>query len=262
MVTIGKPTFYGDESGSHGDGPFVLSGYLADDGVWDRFEQGWHNALQADPKIEYFHMRECIKLEGQFEGFSRYTADRKMNALLDELLPFLRRGEITEYTAILDWDMYRNAVSGVAKKKYWNPYLFLIMAIQTEVTKRIVDAGEPVYFFFDDQIDKLEHDAARQFARAKEALPPELGRLLHGQTFRSDKYCYQLQVADFIAWQRRRKELNLPEDRGGRKEYKRVHSATKSGYIFPFRKAGLEQHSERIERAERAREGPMGGGNE
>jgi len=75
-------TFYGDESGSHRDpmGTFVISGYLGRDNVWEEFEGQWHEVLHSAKEIEWFHMRDCFKLEGQFETFNRYQADRKLNS--------------------------------------------------------------------------------------------------------------------------------------------------------------------------------------
>jgi len=194
-------------------------------------------------------MRECFKLEKQFEGFNRHQADRKLGDFLDVLLPYLRRGDIKEFTSILDWAVYDRAVSGAVRDTFHNPYLFLIGAIQAEVVKRVSElGGDPVYFFFDDQTPKLEFNAAYQFERAKVTVPREMLHLLHGMTFASDQYCYPLQVADLIAWQRHRKELNLPEDLGERKEFKRIRGATKEAWLFPYREDGLIAFCLRMER--------------
>ncbi len=71
-MAISQRTFYGDESGSHGDGPFVMSGYLATDHTWGQLENQWHEVIQDSTiggrPIGHFRMRECFKLEGQFEG--------------------------------------------------------------------------------------------------------------------------------------------------------------------------------------------------
>jgi len=84
---------------------------------------------------------------------------------------------------------------------------------------------------------------------AKEMLPDTLGRIVEGPTFRSDKFCYPLQAADLIAWQRHHKELNLPEDRGEfTPELRRLNNASdKTGKIFRYREAGLKEFSAHIE---------------
>ena len=225
-----------------------MSGYFASDEVWTEFEPLWHDALHTEPAIDYFHMRECFKLEKQFVAFNRHQADRKLNELLDVLLPFLRNSRIREFTSVLDWAVYDRVVSEPVKAALYNPYLFLLGAIQSEVTKYIYSVGgEPVYFFFDDQFEKLELDAARQFSRARSVLPAELSGLLDGQTFKSDTYCYPLQAADLIAWQRHRKALNLSEDLGDRKEFRRICGATRAGLLLPYNDEGLADFCRRMD---------------
>jgi hypothetical protein len=64
------------------------------------------------PRIEFFHMYECEKLRGEFRNFTRHQADRKLNALIDVLLPFLRKKRLKEFSAILDWGIYNRTVTG------------------------------------------------------------------------------------------------------------------------------------------------------
>jgi hypothetical protein len=53
---MGVLSFWGDESGSHGDGPFVLAGYLGLDDSWTALQDEWHHVLQHDGRsIEHFH---------------------------------------------------------------------------------------------------------------------------------------------------------------------------------------------------------------
>lgn len=244
-------TFYGDESGSHHDpaGSFVLSGYLATDDVWAEFEGRWQDVLEHGRKIEWFHMRECIKLEAQFQSFNRYQADKKLNDLIDVLIPFLKSRRIIEFTAVLDWPVYDRAVSGPVKATFHDPYLFLIGALEAEVVKCVsmTPNPAPVWFFFDDQTCLMENHAGTQFYRARATIPSDLLPLLHGLSFASDKIMYPLQAADLIAWQRHRKEINLAEDLGERKDFKRLHNAS-NGTIHRFREDGLLSFCERMER--------------
>jgi hypothetical protein len=136
----------------------------------------WRDALHAGKEIEWFHMRECIKLEGQFASFNRYQADRKMNTLIDVLVPFLKAKRVREFTAILDWDIYDRAVTGPVKSAFYDPYLFLIGALQAEVAKFVAGSknAAPVYFFFDDQNVHLERDSANLFYRARVSRPRKI----------------------------------------------------------------------------------------
>jgi hypothetical protein len=135
-VALSQVSFYGDESGSHGDGPFVLSGYLGRDDTWSEFQDQWHDVLEhAGKRIEYFHMRECFKLDGQFSGFNSFQADKKLNALIDVLRPFLRSKKLIEFTAILDWGIYYRTIQGPLKDFFHNPYLFNLRAIEQNLAK-------------------------------------------------------------------------------------------------------------------------------
>jgi hypothetical protein len=85
----------------------------------------------------------------------------------------------------------------------------------------------PVEYFFDDQTAKLEFNVARQFSNIKSIVGN--ARLMGGIAFRNDELSYPLQAADLIAWERRRAELGLAEDLGGRNTLKRLHTVKLPG---------------------------------
>lgn len=254
-MSISEISFYGDESGSHGQGAFVLSGYFGEDDAWGAFEDEWHSVLHDSSigghEIEYFHMRECFKLEGAFAGFNRFQADKKLRALVDVLCPFLRSGAIREFTSIIEWDVYNRAVTGPLRQVFNNPYLFAFGSILSETARcltEVLGRQDPIYYFLDDQIPKIEESVDFQFVTAKESLPETLGALIEGPTFRSDKLCYPLQAADLIAWQRHRKELAPAEDMGERPELKKLHNANgQRGELARYRESGLIEFSTHIE---------------
>ena len=230
-------SFFGDESGSHRDpdGTFVLSGYLGRDDTWNAFSDNWEKALHQPPRIEFFHMREYIKLEGQFERLNEFQAGRKVDALVDVLRPLLKSKKLVEFTALLPWGMYERAVSGPLKNVYDNPY-FLVLhavvgAINTFLEEEPVWAKDaPVEYFFDEQTQRLEHLVGRQFLNVKAIV--DNTPFMSGIAFRDDELSYPLQAADLIAWTRRRRELNLAEDLGERPEYKKLNAATKEGRLM------------------------------
>jgi hypothetical protein len=47
---------------------------MGSDKDWGEFEDQWHSVLHdcsiGGHEIDYFHMRECYKLEGEFEKFN------------------------------------------------------------------------------------------------------------------------------------------------------------------------------------------------
>ncbi len=254
LMAVSKFSFYGDESGSHGEGPFVLSGYLGLDSDWDDIEEKWHSVLHDTSiggyEIDYFHMRECCLLKEQFAPFNRRGADKKMYALVDVLVPSIKVGKLREFTAILDWDIYNRAVLGPLKDVYHNPYLLLLGAVMGQMVKgqqvASVTESDLIHFWLDDQILKVEQDAHKHFLWSKESLPQN-SRIFDTVMFRDDKYCYPLQVADLIAWQRHRRDLNLTVDRGERPEYTRLHNASVGkGQLTRYHENGLVSFSRRI----------------
>lgn len=50
--------FYGDESGTHGQGDYVISGYVAHETTWNIFTDNWRRFLDAElpHKIRYLKM--------------------------------------------------------------------------------------------------------------------------------------------------------------------------------------------------------------
>ena len=249
---LGVLSFWGDESGSHGDGPFVLSGYLGPDDVWTAFQDEWHAVLQNAPTINFFHMRECFKLEGQFQGFTRYQADHKRDQLIDVLRPRLRNKELVEFSAILEWDVYQRAVHGPLKETYHNPYFFALHPIVAEIAKYLWERPEwnslgRVDFFFDDQAIRVERDTAFQFYNVKDTASERYAAHLGDVAFRNDELNYPLQAADLIAWQVHRRELNLPADgHQPRKEYLRLKGVSDGGRLMRCREDRIQALANRV----------------
>ena len=247
-------SFYGDESGSHGRGTIVLSGYLGRDDEWEKFETEWHRVLSdksiGGRSIDYLHMRECYKLEGVFEGFTRSAADKKLNALVDVLVDFLRTRRLVEFTMMLDWDIYNTAIAGPVKDIFPNPYLLALHGIVSQVTAFLNKSAHPtapVWFWMDDQTRSIEANYAQQFCITKKILEPEHSRWLDAVGFKSDKSCYELQAADLIAWQSHRRELRHPEDDpNGRREWRRLNKAAVDKTIGRFTLDGLTDSARRI----------------
>ncbi len=169
-------------------------------------------------------------------------------------VPLHKIRALREFTSILDWDVYNRAVTGVLRETFHNPYIFVLGTIMTESARWLKDElhqDECIHFFLDEQMAKVESTVSAQFGIAKESTRTGLAGLFDSVTFRDDRYCYPLQAADLIAWQRHRKELNLSVDCGGRAEYRRLNNATPADVhvLFPYREDGLRVFSERVEAA-------------
>lgn len=247
-------SFYGDESGSaKHEGAYVISGYLGKDDTWSEFEMDWFEVLEHNGRrIDYFHMYDCEKQCGVFEGFNQFQAARKRDALVDVLVGYLRHSRLFEFTAILDWNAYERAVRGPLRDTYYDPYFFLFHCLIKEMADFVNQHPDwskdgPIEFFFDDQSVRTEHDIAKQFYRAKAIAHSDFAPHLGGVSFRSDRYSYPLQAADLIAWQVHRNRLHLPIDGiTDRKEFKRLRRAS-TGKIFLLNEEGLRLLSVMVE---------------
>ncbi|MBX3370039.1 MAG: DUF3800 domain-containing protein [Nitrospira sp.] len=72
---------YYDGSGTTPDAPFMtLTGVVASESVWTRFEKAWA-AVLLEHGISYFHMPDAMALRGQFSAEYGWT-DAKVNALI------------------------------------------------------------------------------------------------------------------------------------------------------------------------------------
>ena len=242
-------SFYGDESGSHGEGTFVLSGYLGRDTDWSEFEKAWHAVLQDSSigsKLDYFHMRECYVTNWRMRLLP-LRGGKPMRNCTRSLTLYARSYDLSAYASspvLIDWEIFKRATSDQIKEIFYSPYLFAFGTLVIEAARCVKDAcqqQEPIYFFMDDQIPLIEKSVAGQFAHAKLTRPDEMAKLFDAITFRSDRFCYPLQAADLIAWQRHRRELNLAEDRGERPERKKLHNAVPldQPFMFPYNEAGL-----------------------
>jgi hypothetical protein len=248
-------SFWGDESGSHhvAQGVFVLSGYLASDDSWNAFGDAWEKALQEEPTIEFLHMREYFKLEKTFEGMNKFQAERKLNTMIDVLRSFLKTKQLREFTAFMPWDVFDRAVHGPVKCVRGNPYYFLLRAVIDQINVFVSSDPEwmalaPVEYFFDEQSAKLEFQVPLQFETVKSIVGNKA--LMGGISFRDDEINYPLQAADVIAWERRRRALNLPEDLGERKTLKRLRTVT-SGALMLVNEEKLRALSDEILQAVR-----------
>ncbi len=81
---------YYDGSGTTADAPFLtLTGLVASESVWERFEEAWA-AVLLEHGISHFHMTDAMALRGQFSFENGWTGE-KVNALILKLLKVLGR---------------------------------------------------------------------------------------------------------------------------------------------------------------------------
>jgi hypothetical protein len=60
---------------------FVMAGFLGRVGEWEKTTAAWAESLHEEPRIDFFKHSDCQALRGQFQGFKREQADRKILSL-------------------------------------------------------------------------------------------------------------------------------------------------------------------------------------
>ncbi len=206
--------FYGDDSGNHGKGPFVVAGYLGLTSDWFYMERDWEKVLEEPPAIDYFKMGECYHLEGQFEKISKPERDEKLHKLVDVVCRYNER--LTEVSSMVTWEDYRSAIGdGAFKEEFYNPYFFCLHGVTSQVAKILQSekSNEIVHYTFDHQ-SNLEHHSAAQYYLIRTQAPKEFTRHMGGISHEDDKQFKPLQIADLIAWHVRRDFAKPKQDAG------------------------------------------------
>lgn len=206
--------FYGDESGSHGKGTFVIAGYLATEYNWEQFNLDWNAALAETPGIPFFHRERNYRGKTPFDGWTEQAREDKLKRMIRVFERF--GGNIVELSSTVAWDEYRAVMDGPLAEIISNPYYLcqlgvISLAVDWVRRKSVEESG--ISFVFDYQFQH-QAEAVRQFTDIVKQLPPEFAKYLSGICFMDDQKTAGLQAADLIAWQVRRDYARLPEDRG------------------------------------------------
>jgi hypothetical protein len=219
--------YYGDDSGSHGKGPFVVAGYLGTTEDWFYLENEWRKILATAPAITYFKMSECYWLKDEFHYFSRTAANRKLSQFVDAVCLYAPR--FAEISSVTNWDEYESAIGdGALQQVFNNPYFFSLHGVIAQVGKFLKknNAVQPVHFTFDHQ-SNLNYHSGVQYGLIREKSPKEFIGHMGGISHEDDREFVPLQIADLIAWHVRRDWAKPPEDGGTmRPELKRLRDHT------------------------------------
>jgi hypothetical protein len=74
LLMILSPQAVVDDSGSEPNSQFfVLAGFIASANNWAAFSDEWQAALDQTPRLEYFKMKEAIRLKDQFDEKHGWT---------------------------------------------------------------------------------------------------------------------------------------------------------------------------------------------
>src|ERR1035438_6307206 len=112
--------FYGDESGSHGKGTYVIAGYLATAYNWEQFKIDWEAALAESPSVEYFHRGPNYHGDNPFGGWDDSARSAKLYRMIRVFERFT--GRIQELSSTIEWSDHPAVKSGPLGTALYDPY--------------------------------------------------------------------------------------------------------------------------------------------
>jgi len=212
MVTACR--FYGDDSGSHGKGTFVIAGYLATDENWADLSHAWQRELAVDPMCPYFHMGSNYHGDEPFDGWPGTAREQKRSRMLATMEPFGR--VIVELSSVISWNDY-NCLDPRFRSVFPDPYYFCFYGIVSLVKEWLSAQNERpnhiyVSYTFDRQ-SALEAHVRQHFVNIRNQFP-QLECYLRELCFEDDRCLPGLQIADSIAWLIRRDLVKPAQDCG------------------------------------------------
>jgi hypothetical protein len=209
--------FIDDSKTKHGTPHvFVLAGYIASAETWMKFSDEWQAALDLDPRIRYFKLREAMRGIDQFYG-RRWTQAKRHERItvFRGLIEKFVQAEIAIGFVI---ESYQKAYAAWGPK-HRNPYYFASAALTAETARNLDKLGlprEPIDFVFDTQVMEMGKVVegwqwARDRARPD---PPDLLDIhRNAPVFADDETVLPLQAADMHAtWMRELFEKKLRKE--------------------------------------------------
>jgi hypothetical protein len=195
-----------DDSGGRGQGQYLVScALVAHSEQWAAFSDQWAACLRAEPRIEYFKMREAASLSGQFFRMAERQRDEKLLALAAII------NEHVAFVVFSSFDLHAHEQVWFqrVKKPFNEPYFWTFHNTIHAVMFELWDMGwrERFEIFFDDQ-DIFGPRALGLYSAIRAAMSvrePEASALLPEEpVFKSDLEFLPIQACDLIAWCGRR----------------------------------------------------------
>lgn len=209
----------------------VATGILGRPKTWTDFSKAWKQALREYPKIDYFHVKELRKLDGQFlqfrdpvkwpkpTGSQAASAKReKLKAVIENAKPI---AAISVAVLVQDFNLVRNADSQAAELFRQDPYEVALQCFFYEVAKIVRrisqeegrgDYGHCVGFVSDtDERSPIHAAVYADFKKNN----PEIAKVMHGLAHLDDEKWAPLQAADMLsnfANHRFNDLLKIPDD--------------------------------------------------
>ena len=199
----------GSEPGSH---VFVLAGFVAAAADWAALSDDWQAALDQEPRLEYFKMKEAVRLHDQFHKNRGWTEELRDDRLIT-FTRIIRKHAAIRIHARMEHGHFNKYIRSIPIPNRMlfsdTPYTMLFQQIILAMAVRgdLYGADTPCDFIFDEQVG-FSAEIQTQWPQFKEIiarssrsdLPALVGDM---PIFRDEKHFLPLQAADLYAWQMR-----------------------------------------------------------
>jgi hypothetical protein len=195
---------YFDDSGSDGTRPpFVLAGFILPAERWETFSDEWQAECFAEPRIEYFKMREANGGNGQFSFSSEFRKFkvRRLAALIDKHI-------LHGINTWLRWDEFREFDDGLIGPAKHQPYAPLFFGILDNVAAYQIAQGiypSKIQVDFDNQgtagVFAIQSYGEMIEVCERQNIELDFRKIMEGTPRMLDDKKYPgLQAADMLAW--------------------------------------------------------------
>ncbi len=247
-------TCYCDESGSIQDRKtpiFSLSGVVASDQQWVRFENSWGRLLRRYGVSEAFHMTDFEAVQGSYVGWPQSKRVEFASQLSGIIKSNIGYGFVYSL-AVHDWkQVFGDKFSG--KQMQQAPYAFLLMSVLLGIRAHPL-WREPAAIVCEKN-DLVEWQVRSHFDDMKRDIYRDVFESL---TFSEKSHCTPLQAADILAYEGSKYWHNKKIENDRRPMRKLLSSLMSGGQIdarlFPleslrsFKQSVERKHRDAIER--------------
>lgn len=201
-MSSGFTAFVDDSIAQTGDQRLVLAGYVMRDDIWNDFRAAWAHELARPPVLDGLHMVEAANFRGPFSRWTLEERDTKIEALAR----LVHEHGLFSFECSLSTRDHRVLFAEGLPYGLCKPYGYCAYGAASGLARHLYEMGarEPIQFVFDAQ-QGSDDDLRALWDWMKRASPGRWRKLLGPPPrFADDQDEIALQIADMLAWHRRR----------------------------------------------------------
>jgi hypothetical protein len=192
--------FFDESGGPESSKALIMGGFLGRVEEWELASDAWDECLHQSPAIEFFTHKEAQGLNGQFQGWDRSSAEKKV---LD-LATVISRFDLLGMCAIVPFGLFEGRDARITKgmlgtRAYDWAFATAVKCVLQRM-KETMPVGETVDFVFDIH-SALLPNIETFYMMKKDEFFSDLMAPAGGCMPGDDKNIVALQMADLLAWE-------------------------------------------------------------